>query len=157
MPNPKPITIRGTAYPSRAAAAEALGITPSAVSKAANRKLLETCGLALETTGNRHNTASLPVKIRGTEYPSAKAAGDALGLHRASVSKMIGRGHADRIGTGRGKHGKQGGAIPLVIDGVTYNSLRAACRALNIPRGRGRTLLAQAKQAAKAQKGSTNG
>lgn len=47
----KSVTIRGTTYPSRTAAAKALGVTPSAVSQAEKYGWLDHVGLARRKRG----------------------------------------------------------------------------------------------------------
>lgn len=50
----------------------------------------------------RRGPKPYPVRIRGVEYPSARAAGEALGVSEATVRGMVCRGRADLIGIGAG-------------------------------------------------------
>jgi hypothetical protein len=131
-----PITIRGVDYASRTEAAGALGLSVSAISKAAIDGNLDTVGTYEETNGHKLATATMPVVIRGKRYPSIKAAGKALGIGRQSISTLLARDRIDQAGKGRGNHGKQKppiAAIPLKIGPTTYPSNRAAAKALGIP------------------------
>jgi hypothetical protein len=131
-----PITIRGTTYPSRTAAADALGLSVSAISSAAINGTLDVVGTYAETNGHKLATATMPVVIRGKRYPSIKAAAKALGISRHSISTLLARDRIDQAGKGRGNHGKQRppiAAIPIKIGPTTYPSTRAAAKALGIP------------------------
>jgi len=71
-PNFKPIEIRGVLYPSRKAAAEALGVIPSAVSNAYRAGTEQTCGLGYK--------APVSCIIDGVHYPSIVAASRGTGI-----------------------------------------------------------------------------
>jgi molybdenum-dependent DNA-binding transcriptional regulator ModE len=76
MPKPKkPITIRGVEYPSRAAAARALGITYESLRRAMQEDRLDTVGL--KPRGKNHGRR---VRVDGKRYPSIWAASKATGI-----------------------------------------------------------------------------
>lgn len=76
MPNHrKPITIRGVDYPSKAAAAKALGITYESLRKAIVDGRLETVGL--NPKGKNHGRR---VRIDGKVYKSIAEAARATGV-----------------------------------------------------------------------------
>jgi len=76
MPNHrKPITIRGVDYPSKAAAAKALGITYESLRKAIVDGRLETVGL--NPRGKKHGRR---VRIDGKVYKSIAEAARATGV-----------------------------------------------------------------------------
>lgn len=76
MPKPKkPITIRGVDYPSKAAAARALGITYESLRKAIVDGRLETVGL--NPKGKNHGRR---VRIDGKVYKSIAEAARATGV-----------------------------------------------------------------------------
>lgn len=76
MPNHrKPITIRGVDYPSKAAAAKALGITYESLRKAIVDGRLETVGL--NPKGKNHGRR---VRIDGKVYKSLAEAARATGV-----------------------------------------------------------------------------
>lgn len=66
-----------------------------------------------------------PVRIRGVDYPSQKAAGEALGVWPSTIGKALERGKIDRVGLGLS-------GVPVVIRGVSYPSMSAAARALGV-------------------------
>ncbi len=88
MALPKPVTARGVEYPSRAAAARALGVTDTAIRCAERYGWLDRVG-----EGRRQ-----PVRVRGVVYPSQTAAAAALGVHPSTVSGALRRGTIDNCG-----------------------------------------------------------
>lgn len=86
-----PVTVRGVSYPSQAAAAEALGVAPSAIHGALERGTMDSVGLGR----NRHNL--VPMQIGDKVYPSAVEAAKATGVNvktlRQYVAKARGRGN----------------------------------------------------------------
>jgi len=78
-----------------------------------------------------------PIEVRGTVYPSVKAAAKALGIKPASISSYLGRrGHTDGLGLGssspnrnRTAHRKKA----IEIHGYRFESIRAAADALGLP------------------------
>lgn len=71
---PQKIIIRGVEYPSRTAAANALGITPSAITLACSRGKIETVGLY------KNRARSTPVTIGGVTYEDRRDAAVAIGV-----------------------------------------------------------------------------
>lgn len=92
----RPTLIRGVLYPSRSAAALALGVSASAIAHAIRAKRLETVGLRPHGSGGPNQ----PCRIRGVLYPSQKAAAVALGVASSTVSEALQRGTQDLIGLG---------------------------------------------------------
>lgn len=88
MVHPKPITIRGVEYESRSAAARALGISDSAIRRAAKNGYLDTVGYGLRQ----------PVCVRGVDYPSQTAAAAALGVDPSTVCGALRRGTINTCG-----------------------------------------------------------
>ena len=85
MPNhPKPITIRGTTYRSKADAAKALGITYESLRRAINDGRLDTVGL--NPRGKNHGRK---VRIDGKRYPSIYAAAKANDVSYETMRKRI--------------------------------------------------------------------
>lgn len=71
MSEPKPVTLEGVTYPSRAAAAKALGISEPAV----------LYRLQHEEPGKKWKTRrSIPTTVDGVTYPSRLAASRATGV-----------------------------------------------------------------------------
>ena len=69
---------------------------------------------------------TLPVKIRGVVYPSAKAAGEALGVSPKTIHGAIRRGREDFVGNGTGN------PMPINVRGVTYADAKEAAQALGV-------------------------
>lgn len=85
MPNhPKPITIRGITYRSKADAAKALGITREALRKAVADGRLETVGL--NPRGKNHGRE---VRYNGKRYPSIAAAARAVGVSYPTMRERL--------------------------------------------------------------------
>lgn len=90
-----------------------------------------------------------PITIRGTEYPTARAAAEALGMSKAAVYSAKRRGNLDRLGLGirvytTARPGRT--PKPVVIGGETYASARAAAEALKISVSYAHALAAKAKK-----------
>lgn len=81
----KPVTIRGVAYPSQKAAAEALGVAKATVCAAAKRGTLDKVGLGLSQPGCEP-AYTRPTTVAGVTYPSRKAAAEALGVTLSQLS-----------------------------------------------------------------------
>ncbi len=88
MAHKKPVTIRGVTYESRAEAARALGITPTAVTTAVRNNWTDRAG-----EGRRQ-----PVTIRGVEYVSHTQAAHALGVGVSAVGKAVAAGTTATLG-----------------------------------------------------------
>jgi len=84
------VTIRGTVYPNRKAAADALDVSLGSVYKAIARGNTERLGLGRRLPD--------PVTVRGVTYDDPKAASDALGVSTATVYRARERGTEDNIG-----------------------------------------------------------
>lgn len=74
---------------------------------------------------------SIPVTVRGVDYPSISAASRALGVSTSPLSRALAVGKQDNVGLSR--PGAVGPRQPITIRGVTYKSMTAAARALGIP------------------------
>lgn len=80
------------------------------------------------------NKNRMPVKIRGTLYPSVSDAAQAIGCSPMAIYTALSRGRLDTVGFGMGWrprekcNGAQGKQITL--GGVTFPSMRAASLAL---------------------------
>lgn len=110
---------------------------------------------------------AMKVLIRGTEYPSARAAADALGVSVATVYCAIIRRDPDSIGLGRGKNKtRRAGGLPpkpVIVAGRKFASIADLARFLSrdphdvrqsLKRGRlahERIVLAVMKQIAKEE------
>ena len=76
--------------------------------------------------------APYPVCIRGVVYPSAVAAGAALGVSAGSVRTLVEQGRADQIGLGRGKASPPNHRKPLRIGPHQFASIADAARKLSV-------------------------
>jgi hypothetical protein len=80
---------------------------------------------------------SLPVTIRGVEYPSMAAAARAFRLSVDTVDRARKRGTLDRVGLGPGrplKHPPQPPKQQVTIRGEVFPNLKAAAKALGCPK-----------------------
>lgn len=116
------IEIRGRAFDTVAAAANAHGVHPNAVYIARRKGTLHRVG-----TG-RVGAEPLPVRIGGVDYTSAEAAAKALNVARAAIYSAIEDGDPDRVL--RAPRYNPSRCIPLTIGNLTFPSRRAASRAL---------------------------
>jgi biotin operon repressor len=73
-------------------------------------------------------SAPIPVRVRGTVFPSLKAAGDALGVSSAAIWLAIEEGREDTVGL----HTKAKLWKPCTINGQTFVSRAAAAAALGV-------------------------
>lgn len=89
------------------------------------------------------------VTIRGITYENAKAAAEALGVHKSTVYSAICRGVPDTIGLRRGTRPKEscksGKGRPFTIGGVTFASIAQASEALGFRRNYLATALLKGK------------
>lgn len=70
-----------------------------------------------------------PTLIRGTLYPSMRAAAKALGLHESSIKFAMDNGRLETVGLNKkGRHI----ATPVTVNGITYRSTYAAAKALGL-------------------------
>lgn len=86
----KPITVRGVAYASRTAAADATGLKLATIILA-NRQG------RLDTVGDRSHLAK-PITIRGVTYPSREQAAKALHVAKATIINAISKGTLESVG-----------------------------------------------------------
>lgn len=97
----------------------------------------------------------MPVTIRGTTYPSVRAAADALGVTPSTIYSALGRGREDTIGIGPGHRPVEnrlgGNPKPITLGGVTYRSKRAASIALGMSKGYVTDVLSSRKKTAAKQ------
>ena len=92
-----PVSVRGKVYPSMAAAAKALGVTPHTLSDhLARHGNLDRAGIGKAGNG-RNNATRKPITIAGVTYPTRKAAAAALGLSYGNLFKSIRAGRYDLI------------------------------------------------------------
>lgn len=108
----KPIVIRGVSYPSRYAAGKALGLSGSAIEKAAKRGNLEMVGL--NRAGNRETV------LEGMVFASRKEAAEYYGVSQGTISRWV--------CTGRTPPKEDYDLTPqqVTVNGVTYRSKRQA-------------------------------
>ena len=85
---PKPVTIRGVTYRSQTAAAEALGLSKQAITDAIKRGNPDSAGTGPRNKGK--GPAYLkPLTLGGVDYPSRKAAAEALGVESTQISNYL--------------------------------------------------------------------
>jgi len=89
---PCPVSIRGQYFPSQKAAAEALGVTPAAISQTLLRHgHCDRLGAPSGAVGNQNATA-VPVQIGALRFRSVKSAAEQLGVSRSTLSRfMVGK------------------------------------------------------------------
>jgi hypothetical protein len=116
------IEIRGTVYPTVQDVADALGVTPRAVTMAIRKGTTDRIGTGAV------GSEPMPVRIRGRVYPDAGAAAKALGVTRGRIHQAINRGHEDRVGLPPSHNGAR--AKPVRVGGLDFPSMAAASRAL---------------------------
>ena len=84
----KSITVWGVTYPSQKAAADALGISRSAVSSAKQRGTLDTVGLGPLKKGCE-GVHTKPIIMDGVEWPSRAALAEHLGVRPSELSSYF--------------------------------------------------------------------
>lgn len=97
--NSMPVMIRGLLYQSHKEAAEALGVSPSAISQSLKRTgSTDTVGLGNSSGMYGNTNRSIPTSILGCEFPSRKIAAEELGITRSQFTKWISKkaSHANR-------------------------------------------------------------
>lgn len=82
MSKPTPITIRGTTYPSKAAAARAIGCTKENIRIMNKKGRADRIGLTMG-----HNR--IPVTINGVAYNSKLAAREELGISHRDLARLL--------------------------------------------------------------------
>ena len=80
------VTIDGVTYPSQTAAAEALGVHVSAITKAKRRGTIARIG--------RGPYRAKPITVDGVSYPSMSAAYRETGIHRRDLAYLLKTGGA---------------------------------------------------------------
>ena len=94
----KPICYEGVIYPSQAALARELGLTPSTVSFAVRNGRLDTLGTGTKSGWeNVKDSRCQPVAAHGWHWPSQKAAAKALNCAEDTVGDNLNRGTFDRL------------------------------------------------------------
>ena len=77
---------------------------------------------------------TVPIRIRGVDYPSIKAAAEALGLSHTTISSHLARGTLENAGKGRGygaSHRTANGlSKPISLGGMDFPSYSALSRYL---------------------------
>lgn len=77
--------------------------------------------------------APVPLRIRGVDYPSIRAAAQALGVSYSTVANALDRGTLEYIGMGT-KSPAKGNPIAVTIRGIAYRSNVEAAAALGVSR-----------------------
>lgn len=71
---------------------------------------------------------SIPIRIRGVDYPSAKQAAEKLGVSPNAVYNALRRGTIDNVGSGSIVKDPE----PITIRGIKYSSIKQAAEKLNV-------------------------
>jgi len=88
--NAMPVVIRGTVYSSHQEAAQAMGVTPSAISQRLRVKgSADTVGLGLAGGVPGNKNAAKELKILGVRFRSRVQAAKELGITRSQLTKWI--------------------------------------------------------------------
>ena len=88
--NAMPVMIRGVLYQSHKEAAEALGVSPSAISQRLRVKgSADTVGLGVSAGMYGNTNRAIPISILGCEFPSRTIAAEELGITRSQLTKWI--------------------------------------------------------------------
>ena len=88
--NAMPVVIRGRVYSSHKEAAEAMGVTPSAISQRLRMKgSADTVGLGLGGGVPGNTNAAKELTIFGVTFPSRSQAAKDLGVSRSQLTKWI--------------------------------------------------------------------
>jgi DNA-binding transcriptional regulator YdaS (Cro superfamily) len=88
--NAMPVVIRGTVYSSHQEAAQAMGVTPSAISQRLRVKgSADTVGLGLGGGVPGNTNAAKELTILGVTFPSRSQAAKDLGVSRSQLTKWI--------------------------------------------------------------------
>ena len=77
----------------------------------------------------RSGPEPLPVRVRGTIYPSARAAAEAIGVTPSTVYSALMRGREDYIGS-RNRNNYRGNPKPVYHNGVFYSNNREFAKAI---------------------------
>lgn len=88
--NAMPVMIRGVLYQSHKEAAEALGVSPSAISQRLKKTgSADTVGLGVSAGMYGNTNRAIPISILGCEFPSRTIAAEELGITRSQLTKWI--------------------------------------------------------------------
>lgn len=128
------IQIRGSVYPSVAAAARALRISEGLVYKALKSGTLDRIGCIKPCGGHR----PMPIAIRGQTFVNARAAAKHFGVGVAAIYQALHDGNVDRIS--RPRCDQPVNSRPITVCQRTWPSFAALSRAL----GRGETYVSVA-------------
>ncbi|HMT45552.1 MAG TPA: hypothetical protein PKE59_00395 [Novosphingobium sp.] len=85
----------------------------------------------------RHYKDVMPVRVRGVDFPNARACADHFGIRPQTVYNAVAAGRADMIGLGPGRHNgpRRGGRQETFkIGPLTFESQTKASRALGFSR-----------------------
>ena len=118
---PQKLTIRGVEYPSKVAAAKALGITTNTLNLQLKR------GIEHDNLGPQRRQT---VTVKGVEYTSIYAASKALGMSWSKIKRRVDQGVAEDQFDKPLPNPRQ---VKRIINGVEYRSTAEAARALEIP------------------------
>lgn len=121
------IEIRGTVFPTLAAAAQHFGVQSQTVYKAMLAGRLDTLG------SHYTGVEPCPVRIRDKTFTSAKEAALAFGVNTNSIRTALHRGKIDRVGLP--PQNARNGAKPFALAGHTWPSRRAAEQDLGLGEG----------------------
>jgi len=132
----RPCVIDGVTYPNQRTAAEALGLSPQALSL--RLKMAERRGPDWKP---KPRGAAKPVTIHGIAFPTMKAASEGLGIpyrviqHWARVGRWPNRKVPEQRGGSDRKPRPPGNAQPVTIHGVAFPTMKAASKALGMRYG----------------------
>jgi len=94
--NAMPVVIRGTVYSSHQEAAQAMGVTPSAISQRLRVKgSADTVGLGLAGGVPGNTNAAKELTILGVRFRSRVQAAKELGITRSQLTKWISQSASD--------------------------------------------------------------
>jgi hypothetical protein len=134
----KPCVVEGVRYPSEKAAAEHYGLRQNKVHRRRKRGWTLRQALGLDSR-RKSKTAPKRIVVEGTAYESRQAAVDHYGLEYATVSARLKKGWSVEEAfelTERREKTDHYNAQEVIVRGVTYHSMSAAARALNVPLAR---------------------
>lgn len=126
------LEIRGVVYPTARAAAEAHGVTHSAILAAIRNGTLHRVG-----TG-RTGVEPMPIRIRGEVFENAHLAAQRFGVRATAIYQAISQNRLDRIGLPLTFNGC--GSKPFSVGNLNFASMAQASVAL----GFGRDYISQA-------------
>jgi group I intron endonuclease len=131
----KPCVVEGVRYSSEKAAAEHYGLSHKKVHRRRKRGWTLRQALGLDSR-KKAKTAPKGIVVEGTAYESRRAAVDHYGLDYATVLARLKKGWSveEAFGiTERREKTDYYNALEVIVRGITYHSMSAAARALNVP------------------------